>query len=40
MVRYCFTDFTIIMEEGKHFKVNNSVWYLNYIVDWHNIKEG
>lgn len=42
MVRNGFTDFMIIDDKGRHFNVNNSLWFWkwNSIEDWHNIKEG
>ena len=37
--RYGLTEFMIIDENGKHYNVNNSVWYWKWdsIEDWHNI---
>ncbi len=34
-----FTEFIIIDENGKHYNVNNSIWYWKWdsIEDWHNI---
>ena len=42
MVRNGFTEFMIIDNEGRHFNINNSLWYWkwNSIEDWHKIKEG
>jgi hypothetical protein len=42
MTRNGFTEFMIIDDKGRHFNVNNSLWYWkwNSIEDWHNIKEG
>jgi hypothetical protein len=42
MVRNGFTEFMIIDDRGRHFNVNNSLWYWkwNSIEDWSNIKEG
>jgi hypothetical protein len=42
MVRNGFTEFMIIDDKGRHFNVNNSLWYWkwNSIEDWNNIKEG
>lgn len=42
MVRNGFTEFMIIDDKGRHFNVNNSLWYWkwNSIEDWSNIKEG
>ena len=41
MNRNGFTDFMIIDEKGRHFNVNNSIWYWKWdaIEDWHTIKE-
>ena len=41
MNRGGFTDFMIIDEDGRHFNVNNSLWYWkwNAIEDWHSIDE-
>jgi hypothetical protein len=41
MNRGGYTDFMIIDEKGRHFNVNNSLWYWkwNSIEDWHNIDE-
>jgi hypothetical protein len=35
-----FTEFMIIDENGKHYNVNNSLWYWkwNSIEDWHRLK--
>lgn len=42
MVRNGFTDFMIIDDKGRHFNVNNSLWYWkwNSIEEWHNLNEG
>lgn len=42
MVRNGFTEFMIIDDKGRHFNVNNSLWYWkwNSVEDWSNIKEG
>jgi hypothetical protein len=42
MVRNGFTEFMIIDNKGRHFNINNSLWYWkwNSIEDWSNIKEG
>jgi hypothetical protein len=39
-VRNGFTEFMIIDENGKHYNVNNSFWYLkwNSYEDWHKIE--
>jgi hypothetical protein len=36
-----FTDFMVIDSNGKHYNLNNSLWYWkwNSIEDWHSIKE-
>jgi len=36
-----FTDFMIIDSNGKHYNLNNSLWYWkwNSIEDWHSIRE-
>ena len=36
-----FTDFMVIDSHGKHYNLNNSLWYWkwNSIEDWHSIKE-
>jgi hypothetical protein len=36
-----FTDFMIIDTNGKHYNLNNSLWYWKWdsIEDWHSIKE-
>lgn len=36
-----FTDFMIIDSNGKHYNLNNSLWYWKWdsIEDWHSIKE-
>jgi hypothetical protein len=41
MNRGGYTDFMIIDNKGRHFNVNNSLWYWkwNSIEDWHNIDE-
>jgi hypothetical protein len=41
MNRNGFTDFMIIDDKGRHFNVNNSLWYWkwNSIEDWHNIHD-
>jgi hypothetical protein len=42
MVRNGFTEFMVIDEKGRHFNLNNSLWYWKWdsIEDWSNIKEG
>jgi hypothetical protein len=42
MVRNGFTEFMLVDNKGRHFNVNNSLWYWkwNSIEDWTNIKEG
>ncbi len=42
MVRNGFTEFMIIDNKGRHFNVNNSLWYWkwNSVEDWSNMKEG
>ena len=42
MVRNGFTEFMIIDNKGRHFNVNNSLWYWkwNSVEDWSNIEEG
>jgi hypothetical protein len=41
MNRIGYTDFMIIDEKGRHFNVNNSLWYWKWdaIEDWHKIEE-
>lgn len=41
MNRNGFTDFMIIDDKGRHFNINNSVWFWkwNSIEDWHKIEE-
>jgi hypothetical protein len=41
MNRGGYTDFMIIDDKGRHFNVNNSVWYWRWdsIEHWHNIEE-
>ena len=41
MNRNGFTEFMIIDNKGRHFNVNNSVWYWKWdsVEDWNNIKE-
>jgi hypothetical protein len=41
MNRNGFTDFMIIDDKGRHFNVNNSLWYWKWdsIEDWYSIKE-
>ena len=41
MNRNGFTDFMIVDDKGRHFNVNNSLWYWKWdsIEDWHNIEE-
>ena len=36
-----FTDFMVIDSNGKHYNLNNSLWYWKWdsIEDWHSIKE-
>ena len=35
-----FTEFMVIDDKGKHYNVNNSLWYLKWdsIEDWHSIE--
>lgn len=42
MVRNGFTEFMVIDEKGRHFNINNSLWYWkwNSIEDWYKISEG
>jgi len=42
MVRNGYTDFMVVDNNGKHFNVNNSLWYWKWdsVEDWNNIKEG
>lgn len=42
MVRGGFTDFMVVDKQGKHYNVNNSLWYWKWdsVEDWNNIKEG
>jgi hypothetical protein len=41
MNRNGFTDFMVIDDKGRHFNVNNSLWYWKWdsIEDWHRIQE-
>jgi hypothetical protein len=41
MDRNGFTDFMIVDDKGRHFNVNNSLWYWKWdsIEDWHKIDE-
>lgn len=41
MNRNGFTDFMIVDDKGRHFNVNNSLWYWKWdsIEDWHKIDE-
>jgi hypothetical protein len=41
MNRNGFTEFMIIDDKGRHFNVNNSLWYWKWdsIEDWHRIQE-
>lgn len=41
MDRNGFTEFMIIDDKGRHFNVNNSLWYWkwNSIEDWHKIEK-
>ncbi len=41
MTRNGFTDFMVVDDKGRHFNLNNSLWYWkwNSIEDWHNIEE-
>ena len=41
MNRNGFTDFMVIDDKGRHFNVNNSLWYWKWdsIEDWHKIEE-
>ena len=36
-----YTDFMVIDSNGKHYNLNNSLWYWKWdsIEDWHSIKE-
>lgn len=40
MVRNGFTEFMVIDDKGRHFNVNNSLWYWKWdsIEDWHKIE--
>jgi hypothetical protein len=41
LVNYGSTNFMVVDKKGRHFNVNNSLWYWKWdsIEDWHNIKE-
>lgn len=41
MNRNGFTDFMIVDDKGRHFNVNNSLWYWKWdsVEDWHKIQE-
>lgn len=41
MNRSGYTDFMIVDNKGRHFNVNNSLWYWKWdsIEDWHSIDE-
>ncbi len=41
MNRGGYTDFMVVDDKGRHFNVNNSLWYWKWdsIEDWHNIEE-
>jgi hypothetical protein len=41
MTRNGFTDFMIVDDKGRHFNVNNSLWYWKWdsIEEWHKIEE-
>lgn len=41
MVNYGFTNFMIVDEKGRHFNVNNSVWYWKWdsVEDWEKINK-
>lgn len=41
MVQYGTTSFMVVDQKGRHFNVNNSVWYWKWdsIEDWHAIKK-
>lgn len=41
MVNYGFTQFMVVDQKGRHFNVNNSLWYWkwNSIEDWEQIKK-
>jgi hypothetical protein len=41
MVRNGFTDFMVIDNHGRHFNVNNSIWFNKWdsIEDWNKINE-
>jgi len=40
--RHGFTEFMIVDKNGKHYNVNNSVWFFKWdsIEDWHSIEKG
>ena len=42
MNRYGYTDFMVIDQKGRHFNVNNSLWYWKWdsIEDWARIQKG
>lgn len=42
MVRNGFTNFMIIDNKGRHFNINNSLWYWKWdsLEDWSSIKNG
>jgi hypothetical protein len=41
MNRHGYTDFMVIDDKGRHFNVNNSLWFWKWdsIEDWYNITE-
>lgn len=41
MNRGGYTDFMVVDDKGRHFNVNNSLWYWKWdsIEDWHRIEE-
>ena len=41
MVNYGFTQFMVVDQKGRHFNVNNSLWYWKWdsIEDWSQIKK-
>lgn len=42
MNRFGFTDFMVVDTRGRHFNVNNSLWYWKWdaIEDWSRLKKG
>ena len=42
MVRHGFTEFMVVDSRGRHFNVNNSLWYWKWdsVEEWYRIQEG